>query len=157
MRILASLLAIPAKLSPRKSNNQKGGKDSNGRLCQNSLSEGICARLILLVSSRHKGPALNVVRTNQTAATAVPVTAAICSRSGLRDCVGVEVCGLVSAIVTRRNQHISSREATATAELISSRGGRGGRISHFSTPGSAGILACVDARSGWATGISKSF
>ena len=74
-RMPASLPAMPRKLHPRSSSGQRGGNDSNGRLFQNSFSEDICARLMVLVSSRHRGPAYIAVRTSKTAENTVPAKA----------------------------------------------------------------------------------
>jgi hypothetical protein len=71
----ASLSAIPRKLHPRRSSGQRGGNDSNVRLFQNSFSEGICATLRVLVSSRHRGPAYIAVRTSKIVENTVPANA----------------------------------------------------------------------------------
>src|SRR5215472_5354549 len=44
-------------------------------LFRNSVNEGICARLMVLVSSRQRGPALKVVRKSKTAMNPVPASA----------------------------------------------------------------------------------
>src|SRR5208283_692514 len=80
-RMPASLSAMPRKLHPRTSNGQRGGNDSNDRWFQNSFSEGICATLRVLVSSRHRGPAYIAVRTSNIAENAVPANATAVSAS----------------------------------------------------------------------------
>ena len=81
-RMPASLSTMPRKLHPRTSNGQRGGNDSNVRLFQNSFSEGICATLRVLVSSRHRGPAYIAVRTSNIAENAVPANATAVSAPG---------------------------------------------------------------------------
>src|ERR1017187_8108249 len=71
-RMLASLPARPRKPHPRRSSGQRGGNDSQCMLFHNSFSEGICATLMVLVSSRHTGPAYIAVRTSNTAENPVP-------------------------------------------------------------------------------------
>src|SRR5262245_41260193 len=61
---------------PRTSSGQSSGHDSNCRLRQMSRSEGMCARLKVLVSSRHNGPAFVAVSTSSIAEKAVPSSAA---------------------------------------------------------------------------------
>jgi hypothetical protein len=51
-------------------------------LRQMSLSEGMCARLKVLVSSRHNGPAFIAASTRSMAEKAVPINAAAVSALG---------------------------------------------------------------------------
>src|SRR4029078_5444013 len=64
------------KPHPRPSSGQSSGNDSNCKLCQMSWSEGICARLKVLVSSRHNGPARLAVLSSSVAEKKVPISAA---------------------------------------------------------------------------------
>jgi len=52
-----------------------------------SLSEGMCARLKVLVSSRHNGPAFIAASTSSMAEKAVPISAAAVSVPGFGICV----------------------------------------------------------------------
>ena len=74
--MLLSPSVNPNMPHPRSSSGQSSGNDSNCRLCQMSWSEGMCARLKVLVSSRHSGPAFIAVSTSSMAEKAVPISAA---------------------------------------------------------------------------------
>ena len=74
-----SWLVNPNMPHPRSTNSQSNGHESNGRLFQRSRSEGICARLNVLVSSRHSGPAFIAVSTSSMAEKTVPISAAAVS------------------------------------------------------------------------------
>ena len=76
IRMPISLSVSPNIPHPRTSSGQSSGNESNCRLCQTSRSEGMCARLKVLVSSRHSGPACIAVSTSSTAEKRVPISAA---------------------------------------------------------------------------------
>ena len=84
--MLASLPARPRKPHPRSSSGQRGGNDSQCMLSHNSFSEGICATLMVLVSSRHKGPAYIAVRISNPAENTVPANATMVSAPGFGYC-----------------------------------------------------------------------
>jgi hypothetical protein len=67
---------------PRTSSGQSSGHESNWRLCQMSRSEAMRARLMVLISSRHNGPAFIAVSTSSMAEKAVPISAAAVSVPG---------------------------------------------------------------------------
>jgi len=77
-----SLPARPKKPHPRGSSGQRGGNDSQCMLSHNSFSEGIYATLMVLVSSRHKGPAYIAVRISNPAENTVPANATAVSAPG---------------------------------------------------------------------------
>src|SRR3954470_14082149 len=77
-----SLFVRPKMPHPRISSGHSSGNESNCRLCQRSRSEGMCARLKVLVSSRHSGPACIAVNTNSIAEKTVPISAADVSVPG---------------------------------------------------------------------------
>jgi hypothetical protein len=83
IRMPASPSAKPKKLYPRRTRIHKAGKDSKGILTHNSLSEGICAMLMLLVSSLQSGPAFKVVRNSTNTINPVPASAAPVSQETL--------------------------------------------------------------------------
>jgi hypothetical protein len=69
-------------LHPRNSSGQSNGHESNCRLCHKSSSEDMCARLNVLVSSRHNGPAFIAVSASSIAEKAVAISAAKVSIPG---------------------------------------------------------------------------
>ena len=77
-----SLFTKPRKFNPRSSSGQSGGKDSNGILFHMFLNEGICAKLRVLTSSRHSGPAFIAIKPNNVAEKTVPIRAAVVSAVG---------------------------------------------------------------------------
>jgi len=81
-RMAKSLFVSPNIPHARTNNGQSSGHESNGRLCQMSRSEGMCAKSRVLVSSRHKGPQLIAVSTSSVAEKAVPISAAAVSVPG---------------------------------------------------------------------------
>ena len=83
--MFTSLPAKPSQPQPRSSSGQSGGNDSNDMLRHSSGSEGICATLSVLISSRQSGPAYIAVRTSKTAKNAVPINAATLSAAGFGD------------------------------------------------------------------------
>ena len=78
-----------------------------------SLSEGMCARLKVLVSSRHNGPAFIAASTSSMAEKAVPISAAAVSVLGF----GIRFSD--NAVETdRQNFHPSITDSTHGAKFL---------------------------------------
>src|SRR6266550_1486229 len=82
IRMPISPLVSPNMPHPRTRSGQSSGHESNCMLCQMSPSEGMWARLTVLVSSRHNGPAFIAVSTSSMLEKAVPISAAAVSIPG---------------------------------------------------------------------------
>jgi len=82
IRMLISPSVSPNIPHPRTSIGQSSGHDSKCRLCQMSSSKGMRARLKVLVSSRHNGPAFIAVSTSSMAEKVVPISTAAVSVPG---------------------------------------------------------------------------
>ena len=79
IRMPMSLPVSPNMPHPRSRSGQSKGIESNCRLRHTSRREGICAKLRVLVSSRHNGPAFSAVSTSSTAEKVVPISVATVS------------------------------------------------------------------------------
>src|SRR3954453_5886765 len=126
----------PNTAHPRTSSGQSSGNESNCRLCQTSRSEGMCARLKVLVSSRHSGPACIAVSTSSMAEKAVPISAAEVSipSFGIRfEDIALEIGrpNCRSSMSSTRALHLRDRPEPVFSQRINANPPEGFRPAHL--------------------------